>query len=58
MPSMINSSEAISKMCGALDEFIIEGIKTTIPFQKKMMLNENFVSGDFDTKFVERLLGL
>lgn len=53
-----NRTEAISKMCGALDEFIIEGIKTTIPFQKKMMLNENFVSGDFDTKFVERLLGL
>ncbi|HNO92414.1 MAG TPA: acetyl-CoA carboxylase biotin carboxylase subunit [bacterium] len=53
-----NRTEAISKMCGALDEFIIEGIKTTIPFQKRMMLNENFVSGDFDTKFVERLLGL
>lgn len=51
-------TEAISKMAGALDEFIIEGVQTTIPFHKKMMRNPHFVSGDFDTKFVERLLGL
>ena len=51
-------TEAIQKMYGALDEFIIEGVKTTIPFHKQMMRNENFVSGDVDTKFVERLLGL
>lgn len=51
-------AEAIEKMYGALDEFIIEGVKTTIPFHKQMMRNENFVSGDVDTKFVERLLGL
>ncbi|KAB2879193.1 acetyl-CoA carboxylase biotin carboxylase subunit [bacterium] len=51
-------AEAIEKMYGALDEFIIEGVKTTIPFHKQMMRNENFVSGDVDTKFVERLLGI
>ncbi len=51
-------TEAIAKMAGALDEFIIEGVQTTIPFHKKMMRNPNFISGDFDTKFVERLLGL
>ena len=51
-------TEAIQKMYGALDEFIIEGVKTTIPFHKQMMRNENFVSGDVDTKFVERLLGM
>lgn len=51
-------AEAIEKMYGALDEFIIEGVKTTIPFHKQMMRNENFVSGDVDTKFVERLLGM
>lgn len=51
-------TEAIAKMYGALDEFIIEGVKTTIPFHKQMMRNENFVSGDVDTKFVERLLGM
>lgn len=45
--------EAITKMYHALDEFIIEGIKTTIPFHKKLMLNEQFRSGNFDTKFIE-----
>jgi acetyl-CoA carboxylase biotin carboxylase subunit len=45
--------EAVTKMYHALEEFIIEGIKTTIPFHKKLMLNDKFRSGDFDTKFIE-----
>jgi acetyl-CoA carboxylase biotin carboxylase subunit len=45
--------EAIEKMRGALDEFVIEGINTTIPFQKQMMRDSRFISGDFDTKFLE-----
>jgi acetyl-CoA carboxylase, biotin carboxylase subunit len=45
--------EAVMKMYHALDEFIIEGIKTTIPFHKKLMLNDQFQSGQFDTKFME-----
>jgi acetyl-CoA carboxylase biotin carboxylase subunit len=45
--------EAIEKMYHTLDEFIVEGIHTTIPFHKKLMKNEQFRSGDFDTKFVE-----
>jgi len=45
--------EAVTKMYYALDEFIIEGIKTTIPFHKKLMLDEKFRSGNFDTKFIE-----
>lgn len=45
--------EAITKMYHALDEFVIEGIKTTIPFHKKLMLNEKFKSGNYDTKFIE-----
>jgi acetyl-CoA carboxylase biotin carboxylase subunit len=45
--------EAVTKMYHALDEFVIEGIKTTIPFHKKLMLNEKFKSGDFDTGFIE-----
>ena len=45
--------EAIAKMSRALDEFIIEGIKTTIPFHKKLMQNQQFQSGIFDTKFIE-----
>lgn len=44
--------EAITKMERALDEFIIEGIKTTIPFHKKLMRDEKFRSGDFNTSFL------
>lgn len=46
--------EAVARMKRALDEFIIEGVETTIPFHLKLMDNEVFKSGDFDTKFLER----
>ena len=46
-------AEAIEKMYHALDEFVIEGIKTTIPFHRKLMKNDQFRAGNFDTKFVE-----
>lgn len=49
-----NRQSAIAKMKRALDEFIIEGIKTTIPFHKKMMDNEDFLAGRIDTKYLER----
>ncbi|MFM7769792.1 MAG: acetyl-CoA carboxylase biotin carboxylase subunit [Bacteroidota bacterium] len=45
--------EAIEKMQRALDEYIIEGIKTTIPFHQKLMKDEQFRSGNFTTKFLE-----
>jgi acetyl-CoA carboxylase biotin carboxylase subunit len=45
--------EAITKMERALDEYIIEGIKTTIPFHQRLMKNEKFREGDFTTKFME-----
>ena len=45
--------EAILKMRRALDEYIIEGIKTTIPFHQKLMQNEDFCNGNFTTKFME-----
>lgn len=47
--------EAIRRMSCALDEYIIEGIKTTIPFHQKMMQNKDFVDGNFDTNFLSRL---
>jgi len=50
--------EAIACMIRALDELRIEGIKTTIPFHKKLLAHATFVDGMVDTKFVEReLLG-
>lgn len=45
--------EAISRSIRALDEFRIEGIKTTIPFYKKIIKNKNFISGNIHTHFIE-----
>ncbi|MAU76366.1 MAG: acetyl-CoA carboxylase biotin carboxylase subunit [Crocinitomicaceae bacterium] len=45
--------EAITKMERALDEYIIEGVKTTIPFHQRLMKNEKFRAGNFTTKFLE-----
>jgi acetyl-CoA carboxylase biotin carboxylase subunit len=45
--------EAIDKMSRALDEFVIEGIKTTIPFHQQLMKNEDFRAGNYTTKFLE-----
>jgi acetyl-CoA carboxylase biotin carboxylase subunit len=47
--------QAIARVGGALDEFIIEGVKTTIPFHQKAVRSNLFRSGDFDTHFVEEL---
>ena len=45
--------EAITKMERALSEYIIEGIKTTIPFHSQLMHNEDFLSGKYTTKFLD-----
>jgi len=45
--------EAITKMHRALNEFIIDGVKTTIPLQIKLMEDEDFKAGNFTTKFME-----
>ncbi len=48
-------SEAIARLRRALDEFIIEGIKTTIPFHKKVLNDPDFIKGTFTTGFVEKM---
>ncbi|HMO33173.1 MAG TPA: acetyl-CoA carboxylase biotin carboxylase subunit [Lacibacter sp.] len=45
--------EAINTMSRALSEYVIEGIKTTIPFHQQLMRNEDFRSGNFTTKFLD-----
>lgn len=45
--------EAINTMHRALSEYVIEGVKTTIPFHLQLMRDERFISGDFNTKFIE-----
>ena len=48
--------EAINKMRRALDEFVIEGIKTTIPFHRKLMDHPDYISGNYTTKFMESFI--
>lgn len=45
--------EAINTMSRALSEYVIEGVKTTIPFHQQLMKDEKFRKGDFNTKFLE-----
>jgi acetyl-CoA carboxylase biotin carboxylase subunit len=49
--------EAISRMKRALSETIIRGIKTSIPFHLIVMNNQNFISGNYDTTFIDNVLG-
>ena len=49
-------TEALAVCRRALDEMVVEGVKTTIPFQKKIISHKNFSGGKYDTGFVERLM--
>jgi acetyl-CoA carboxylase, biotin carboxylase subunit len=49
-------NDAIVRMRRALDEFIVEGVKTTIPMHKKILEDEDFQKGNISTKFMERYL--
>jgi len=48
--------EAIAKMKRALEEFYIEGVKTTIPFHKQLLDNKDFIEGNYTTKFMENFV--
>ena len=50
-------AEAIGRMKRALEMFVIEGIKTSIPLHRRILADPDFASGKFDTHFIERLLG-
>ncbi len=47
--------DAISRLNRALDEFVIEGVKTTIPFHKFVINTPEFIEGNFDTHFIEKI---
>ena len=49
-------AEALAVCRRALDEMVVEGVKTTIPFQKKLISHKNFAGGKYDTGFVERMM--
>jgi acetyl/propionyl-CoA carboxylase alpha subunit len=48
-----NRQEVLQRMSRALDEFKVLGIKTTIPFHKKVMKNPHFIAGNFHTHFID-----
>ena len=50
-------AEAIGRMKRALEMFVIEGIKTSIPLQRRILADADFAAGKIDTHFIERLLG-
>jgi acetyl-CoA carboxylase biotin carboxylase subunit len=50
-------AEAIGRMKRALEMFVIEGIRTSIPLQRRILADADFAAGRFDTHFIERLLG-
>ncbi|MCC6347210.1 MAG: acetyl-CoA carboxylase biotin carboxylase subunit [Nitrospirales bacterium] len=50
-----NREEAIARMRRALDEFVVEGIKTTIPFHQRVFTHPDFIKGNFTTDFIERI---
>jgi len=49
-----NRQEAIQRMQRSLDEFVLEGIETTVPLHKKIMSHEKFVSSNFDTNWLAK----
>jgi len=49
-------TDAIAKMRQALDEFAVEGIKTNIPFQRRILASRKFADSDYDTHFLEEFL--
>jgi acetyl-CoA carboxylase biotin carboxylase subunit len=49
-------AEAIGRMKRALEMFVIEGIKTSIPLQRRIIADPDFASGKFDTHFIEKLV--
>ena len=51
-------TEAIGRMKRALEMFAIEGIKTSIPLHRRIMAHRDFISGTFDTHFIEKLVNI
>jgi acetyl-CoA carboxylase biotin carboxylase subunit len=48
-------SEAVARMRRALNEYVVTGVKTTIPFHIRVMNNRHFLEGDFDTNFIDKV---
>jgi acetyl-CoA carboxylase biotin carboxylase subunit len=49
-------SEAIKRMSWALEEYVVEGVRTTVPFHREVLQDPVFLSGDFDTSYIADFL--
>ena len=52
----VDRDEAIKRMRWALDQYVVEGVRTTVPFHREVLRDPEFLSGDFDTGYIERFL--
>ncbi len=52
----VDRNHAIARAKRAFEEFLIEGIKTTIPFHQKVLENEDFINSNYDTSFIDKML--
>jgi acetyl-CoA carboxylase biotin carboxylase subunit len=50
----VDRKHAIARAKRAFEEFLIEGVKTTIPFHQEVLENEHFVTSDYDTSFIDK----
>lgn len=55
---MKSRDEAIARMRHALDELVVDGIKTNIPLQRRIMADENFFAGGTNIHYLEKKLGM
>ena len=51
-----NRESCIARLERALEEFVVDGIKTTIPFYQKILKEENFLNGNYDIHWVENYM--
>ena len=51
-----NRKEAISKLEGAIKEYVIDGVKTTLPLHLKIVKNSDFIKGNYDIRWLEEYL--
>ena len=49
-----NRQEALSRMSRALEMFIVEGVQTTIPLQRRILADPDFIRGNYNLRFLER----
>ena len=53
-----NRNECLLRLRRALDEYVIDGVETTLPLHRRLMLEQDFINGEYDIHWLEAYLGL